>query len=988
MANRKRKTRLSTRKVAPKLAPQTNWVDDLSIFPTVAEPTAAALAVAAPRAPKSSEVLRLQRVATELHEEVERLATTGRDVAHLREAARVFLTSDSLPYRMPHDPKFRPFSPLSTDTLRMVARTNDVSASCISHLISEVVKVPLKIAPKDAKDVSRATQRAVDAATAWMDEDGGLGGYGVRRAIFEAQMVRDVLEIGAMALHFEFETVGDRLDGKPSQVRALDAATIQPLVTPYGFPAGDTEFAYTQWVMGVQVGNFARDEMIYEGLPSFARSDSPYFMSPTEYAVVQIYTLMRVDEWNRTWLTDGSGYQQWLKLNDSVTPAQAKEWIEIMNLQTAGNARERQKIGVAPGDITGDHSRKDQDFDGYEHSRMDRICSCYRVNPASIGQHSRQYKDSQEAAMDSTREGMVAELLLQREQLYNRILRRMGWGFLEVTEDLPAPTESSQDRSTRQAGEIAGGVRTVNEVRTENGAESLEGGDELLLPSNLKPLSQLIAPPPEPQLPGGDNAPDGNEAPDGAPNDEAESAERAETSVELARGYDYSCVMAMLPKSAADRVRKFARDLISADSLSGDGFEDEPYITLRYGLHTANASDVADVLHPWVRIAACVTGVSVFKTEQYDVVTLDVGSHDDDLTGVHDLLGELEHTDTYSEFKPHITLAYVKPGMGAKYAGARFPFWRGESDVADAKSWLSFDDVRFSSKDGAKTDINLRDGHVKAVARALGQWERKSLKRLERGQSASCAFESEILSDEWCTAIAARLAGVFDKSGVREVFARTRDGNGAWHGDHDGRFESHDDGGANIGGSSNSTPAQAFESSHDWSGDALPESESEAFQRGKADAVTKLLPYAQTGTNEAASVILKKDGSESHFAVGKSDQVWSQIPRGEAVAQLHTHPYEWAHSDTDWIGFLQIGEMEQVHIVTPLRTYSLVKPSGWTSPLSTESESAIEANYDADYESAKNLRPGWSRANETYWRAEASRRMAQRYGIIFREGKR
>ena len=364
----------------------------------------------------------------------------------------------------------------------------------MTHLKSEVVKVPLKIVAKDEEDQSRATQRALEEANVWFSEEGGLGGVGVRRAVFEAQMLDDILVVGAAALHFGYATVGARADRKPTEIRAFDSSTIQPLVTPYGFPIGDESPAFSQWVQGIQIGQFTRDEMIYEGLPAYAVTHTPYFGSPTEQAAVQIYTLVRVDQWNRVWLTEGSGHKRWLKLNESVTPSQALEWLEMMKLQTQGNDQERHGMGIAPGEMTGEESRKDQDFEAYEHSRIDRVCLSYGVNPASIGQHSRQYKDSQEAAMDSTREGMVADLLLWREDLYNRILRRMGWEMLAVTEDVPPPNESAQERTTRQAAEIGGGGRTINQIRAENGDDPVDGGDELLFPASLKPLSQIMAP--------------------------------------------------------------------------------------------------------------------------------------------------------------------------------------------------------------------------------------------------------------------------------------------------------------------------------------------------------------------------------------------------------------------------------------------------------------------------------------------------------------
>ncbi|HEX9997005.1 MAG TPA: hypothetical protein VGB45_07680 [Abditibacterium sp.] len=756
------------------------------------------------------ELIQLARETEFLHSTLQRLEKGRHDQDYLRSAfglqgtagAQAYQTSDPMRYQMPHDPKFRPFSPLSVDMLRVLARSNDIASDCITHLKREVTKVPLKVALKDEKDTSREAKNQLAKAKDWLSEAGGLGGYGVSRAVFEGQMIDDLLIVGAAALVLEFETRGDRLDGKPSQIRAIDAATIQPLVSPRGFLRGNDEPAFLQWVQGVPVGQFTRAEIIYEGLPSFARSDSPYFMSPTEDAAIQIYTLMRVDEWNRTWLTEGSGYRRWLKLNESVTPDQAKAWLEIMKLQSQGNAEERHGIGVAPGEITGDESRKDQDFDGYENGRAVRICGSYGVNPASIGRHGEEHKDDQEAALGATRGGIVGEILTWREHLYNRLLTMMGLDRVVVTEDVPSPSETTAERSTRQAQEIAGGVRTVNMVMAENGAESVPGGDELLFPATLKPLSQILAPPPAPVAPGGEELPadltdDGQipgqentaKTPSGQSEQQTEVDKNSDKTPDIARAaavldgtpkHKFSCVMAYLAEDATKMVRDFAGATINPEDLTEDGFETEPHITLRYGLHTSDPGEVAEKLSGRGGFRAAVSGVSYFASSEtgrpYDVVKLDVLGHDGDLSDIHSKLDELPHTDTFADYKPHITLAYVKAGCGAKYTG-EFPFWNG-SDSLDhglgENSWLRFTDVRFSSQSGDATTIDLSTGHQRVIERVLGQWERKSLRRLENGKSAACAFESEFLLDDDVQGIYGDLTNARTKGAVREVFEVAR----------------------------------------------------------------------------------------------------------------------------------------------------------------------------------------------------------------------
>jgi 8-oxo-dGTP pyrophosphatase MutT (NUDIX family) len=468
---------------------------------------------------QSSEQIARAAQELQIEQQVERRATFPLRQAVTRQAA-AYLSNDPYRYTTPYDPRHRPFTPLNTDQLRLIARSCDIAARCISHLKSEVTKVPLVVVARDEDERGAALKKQIGQANEFLSERGGLGGAGVRRSVFEGRLLDDLLVVGAFAVHLRYETYGTLADGIPDEIRAIDAATIRPLVTPFGFPTDDGAWAYEQWVMGVVTGRFRRDELIYEGLPSFARSDAPFFFSPTEHAAIQLYTLMRTDDWNRSWLTEGSGYQRWLKINESITPDQARDWLEIMDAQTTGNAAERRKIGIAPGEITGDESRRDQDFEGFEQSRITRICSCYGVNPASVGYHGREHKDDQEAAMDTTREGMVAELLLWREQFYNDILERKGWGELRVTEDVPAPHETPTERSARQAAQIAGGVKTVNQIRIDNGDEAVDGGDELLLPSSVVPLSRLLAAPPDENASDDGSTPDDDSSNDEPPDDD------------------------------------------------------------------------------------------------------------------------------------------------------------------------------------------------------------------------------------------------------------------------------------------------------------------------------------------------------------------------------------------------------------------------------------------------------------------------------------
>lgn len=101
----------------------------------------------------------------------------------------------------------------------------------------------------------------------------------------------------------------------------------------------------------------------------------------------------------------------------------------------------------------------------------------------------------------------------------------------------------------------------------------------------------------------------------------------------------------------------------------GFGIENEPHITLLYGFYEdkVNVPDVISaakkVISGQVEILA--TGVSIFESENYDVVKLDVES-----PLLHECNKELRkfpYKETFPDYKPHLTIGYVKKGEGKKY---------------------------------------------------------------------------------------------------------------------------------------------------------------------------------------------------------------------------------------------------------------------------------------------------------------------------------
>lgn len=405
----------------------------------------------------------------------------------------VYAWDNPIWWSTPQPPTRRPQSQVTTQTLRQLADTYDILRDCIQHLKREVHAVPLRIVAKDKKDDSDGTQTRIIEAEQFFSLQGGIGGVGRMRTEFEGMVIEDLTVIGAAAIYYA-PTRG----GSPYEVVAIDATTIRPRVDAFGWPGPD-EMWYEQWINGVMVTGFTRQEMTYTGLSIQSRSYSPYYASPVEWLIYVVTSALSADQWNRSWLTDGSSVQDIIALPEAWTPLQVKQFSEYWDQLRTGNIAGRQKTTFVPGGSqkVGTNTRKDQDFQEFELWLMRRTCAMMGVQPASIGFAGEQYKVSQQDSMESTSAFGVGVLLQWRKDLYDDLLLRLGYGDLEC-QNVTAREEKATERAERNTKLVSGGIKTPNEGRAEEGLEAIEGGDTLFISSTLRPLEQALEPPPAP----------------------------------------------------------------------------------------------------------------------------------------------------------------------------------------------------------------------------------------------------------------------------------------------------------------------------------------------------------------------------------------------------------------------------------------------------------------------------------------------------------
>ncbi len=165
--------------------------------------------------------------------------------------------------------------------------------------------------------------------------------------------------------------------------------------------------------------------------------------------------------------------------------------------------------------------------------------------------------------------------------------------------------------------------------------------------------------------------------------------------------YDFSSTQVNLDPDLAERIMSWGDENISESDVFDDdddkGREDTPHITILYGIVSQEPNEVIEVLANEGPVTATLGKVTLFENDNYDVVKIDVSS--EGLSQLHSLISDnIENESDFPEYKPHVTIAYVKQGSGKLYSG---------SDEFEGTE-MSFDEVVFSSSKGEKTAIALK----------------------------------------------------------------------------------------------------------------------------------------------------------------------------------------------------------------------------------------------------------------------------------------
>lgn len=167
---------------------------------------------------------------------------------------------------------------------------------------------------------------------------------------------------------------------------------------------------------------------------------------------------------------------------------------------------------------------------------------------------------------------------------------------------------------------------------------------------------------------------------------------------EKTRKNEYGCVMAFFKCPLMNKIH----DAIDEAHVYYDpeddsyGLEDEPHVTLLYGLHDGVTIDDVKEKLKGIEIKDCIAyNASLFENEKYDVLKFDIryptkgGAF---LSKANNKLKELPFTSNFPDYHPHMTIGYLKPGKGKKYI----------KNLKDAELPIRFEYLVYSTIDGDK----------------------------------------------------------------------------------------------------------------------------------------------------------------------------------------------------------------------------------------------------------------------------------------------
>jgi 2'-5' RNA ligase len=101
------------------------------------------------------------------------------------------------------------------------------------------------------------------------------------------------------------------------------------------------------------------------------------------------------------------------------------------------------------------------------------------------------------------------------------------------------------------------------------------------------------------------------------------------------------------------------------------GLEETPHMTIIYGIHEDEVTpeQMINVIKENMEdVTVSISKISIFENDEYDVVKYDIPVTEQIQAYRNMFINNFENTQSFPEYHPHMTIAYVAKGAGNKYS--------------------------------------------------------------------------------------------------------------------------------------------------------------------------------------------------------------------------------------------------------------------------------------------------------------------------------
>lgn len=353
--------------------------------------------------------------------------------------------------------------------LRGLAQNSEIVRLAIETRKDQLCSQPWQIKGKDDKDVQETDPRIKKWEKFFQKPDGENKWSDWYRVILEEAFVTDAVSV------WKQRSKGKQL----LALRAIDGATVFPLIDDSGYRPAPPDPAYQQILKGVPKGNYTTEELIYA--PRNKRVYSVYGYSPVEQVINSMKTDIERQKYSLSYFTEGSMPDGYVVMADGVPVDQIKAFEDRSNALLAGNAAGRRQMpfwpfGTKVETLKQPNALKD-DFDEWI---ARKICFALSIPPTPfIKAMNRANADAQHAQAIEEGQGPMMDWTAE---LMSDIMAAEGDDDLEFAfQDDKELDQAVQ--STILIGQKNAGLITTNEARATLGLDPSPepAADELLI---------------------------------------------------------------------------------------------------------------------------------------------------------------------------------------------------------------------------------------------------------------------------------------------------------------------------------------------------------------------------------------------------------------------------------------------------------------------------------------------------------------------------